>query len=154
MRLNVINILRYIFLKIKSITIDGYECQSGDFKILQCREFLIDVGESIEINFEINTKFNNFITNKVVKFHSEYHVFELNVIIIISKDLSHFWSFSKILFFIIIPSLITFLIFQKLFISDNKLENSKITGGHIESVNKFATMKELENKNNEGKKKE
>ena len=147
-------------LIIKSITIDGNECQTDDFKIIHCNEFLIDVGESIEMNFEITINFNNYITNKVVKFQTEYQVFELNVIIIISKDLyeqkMHLWHLSKILFFIIIPTLISFYVFQKLFYSNNimnKRENTKISGGHIESANKFPVIKEIIENKNEGKKK-
>ena len=74
-------------LIIKSITVDGNECQTDDLKVVQCREFLIDVGETMEIDFEVNTNFNSKITNRIVRFQSEFQVFELNVIIILSQDL-------------------------------------------------------------------
>ena len=143
-------------LIIKSITIDGNECQTDDLKVIQCREFLIDVGETMEIDFEVNTNFNNRITNRVVKFQSEFQVFELNVIIILSQDLfnekkqtSKFW---KIVFFFILPSFISIYIFKNLFYSNQiKKENSKING-HIESVNKKIALKEIDNKNKDKKK--
>ena len=143
-------------LIIKSITIDGNECQTDDLKIIQCREFLIDVGETMEIDFEINTNFNSRITNRVVKFQSEFQVFELNVIIILSQDLynekkqtSKFW---KIILFFILPTFISIYIFKNLFYSNqNRKENSKING-HIESVNKKIILKDSENKNKEKKK--
>ena len=138
-------------LIIKSITVDGNECQTDDLKVVQCREFLIDVGETMEIDFEVNTNFNNKITNRIVKFQSEFQVFELNVIIILSQDLydqkkqtSKFWKF---IFFGILPTLISIYAFRKLFYSNEKLkkkDNSSITGGHIESVNKIIALKESE----------
>ena len=149
-------------LKIKRISVDGNECQTDDLKIIQCREFFIDVGESVEINFEVTTNFNNAITNRVVKFQSDYQGFELNVIIIISKELceqnKHYSKFSNIIFVIIIPTLIFIYIVQKSINSDqsiNKRESSIINGGqgHIESAKKLNIIKENENKNKAQKKK-
>ena len=149
-------------LIIKSITVDGNECQTDDLKIIQCREFLIDVGESMEIDFEVTTNFNNGITNRVVRFQSDFQGFELNIIIIISKDLieqnKHISKLPKIISFIIFPSLVSIYICQKLFYSnqkEKKRESSIIKGGqgHIESAIKSNTIKENENKNKGDKKK-
>ena len=148
-------------LIIKSITVDGNECQTDDLKIIQCREFLIDVGESMEIDFEITTNFNNVITNRVVSFQSDFQGFELNVIIIISKDLieqnKHISKLPKIISFIIFPTLVSICICQKLFYSNQKekRESSIIKGsqGHIESAIKSNSIKENENKNKGDKKK-
>ena len=146
-------------LIIKSITVDGNECQTDDLKIVQCREFLIDVGETMEIDFEVNTNFNNKITNRIVKFQSEFRVFELNVIIIVSKELydqkKRSFKLSKIFFFFILPTLATVYVFQKYFnyTKEQEKENSKINGGHIENANKIIALKESENKNKGEKKK-
>jgi hypothetical protein len=141
-------------LIIKSITVDGNECQTDDLKVVQCREFLIDVGETMEIDFEVNTNFNSKITNRIVRFQSEFQVFELNVIIILSQDLynqkeqsSKFW---KLIFFGVLTTIGSIYFFRKLFYSSQKVkkkENSKITGGHIESASKIIALKESENKN-------
>ena len=149
-------------LVINGISVDGNECQTDDLKIIQCREFLIDVGESVEINFEISTNFNNAITNRVIKFQSDYQVFELNIIIIISKELcelnKHYSKFTNIIFIIIIPTLIFIYIVRKSINSDqitNKRESSIIKGGqgHIESAKKLNIIKENEIKNKVQKKK-
>jgi len=147
-------------LIIKSITVDGNECQTDDLKVVQCREFLIDVGETMEIDFEVNTNFNSKITNRIVKFQSEFQVFELNVIIILSQDLynqkERTYKFWKLIFFGVLPTFISIYIFRKLFYSNQKTkkkENSKITGGHIESANKIIALKESESKNKGEKKK-
>ena len=147
-------------LIIKSITVDGNECQTDDLKVVQCREFLIDVGETMEIDFEVNTNFNSKITNRIVKFQSEFQVFELNVIIILSQDLynqkEQTYKFWKLIFFGVLPTFISIYIFRKLFYSNQKTkkkENSKITGGHIESANKIIALKESESKNKGEKKK-
>ena len=149
-------------LIIKSISVDGNECQTDDLKIIQCREFLIDVGDSIEIDFEVTTNFNNAITDRVVKFQSDYKGFELNVIIIISKELCQknkfFYKFSNIIFIIIMPTLILIYIIQKSLNSEqiiNKRETSIINGGqgHIESAKKINIIKENEIKNKGQKKK-
>ena len=149
-------------LIINGISVDGNECQTDDLKIIQCREFLIDVGESVEINFEITTNFNNAITNRVIKFQSDYQAFELNVIIIISKELceqnKHYSKFWNIFFIIIIPTLIFIYIVQKTINSEQsitKRESSIINGGqgHIESAKKLNIIKENEIKNKVQKKK-
>jgi hypothetical protein len=149
-------------LVINGISVDGNECQTDDLKIIQCREFLIDVGESVEINFEISTNFNNAITNRVIKFQSDYQDFELNIIIIISKELcelnKHYSKFTNIIFIIIIPTLIFIYIVRKSINSDqitNKRESSIINGGqgHIESAKKLNIIKENEIKNKVQKKK-
>ena len=114
----------------------------------------------MEIDFEVNTNFNSKITNRIVRFQSEFQVFELNVIIILSQDLynqkeqsSKFW---KLIFFGVLSTIGSIYIFRKLFYSTQKVkkkENSKITGGHIESASKIIALKESENKNKGEKKK-
>ena len=139
-------------LIIKSLTVDGNECQTDDLKIVQCREFLIDVGETMDIDFEVTANFNNKITNRIVNFQTEFQAFELNIIIIISNDLYDqkkiSFKFSKIIFFFILPTLVSIFISQKFFYSNKikKRENSIINGGHIESANKIIALKENENK--------
>ena len=158
----VINNSGNLPLIIKSISVDGNECQTDDLKIIQCREFLIDVGETIELDFEVTTNFNNAITNRIVKFQSDFQGFELNIIIIISKELceqnKHFFKLSNIVFVIIMPTLIFIYICRKLIDSNQKKdlsESSIINGGqgHIESAKKLNSLKENENKNKGQKKK-
>ena len=116
-------------LIIKNVTIDNNECQANDLKILKCKEFLLDIGESIDIDFEITIDFGVSITNRIVKFNTEYQTFDLNVIIIISKDLFEqktlFWNILKILSLVFIPLLITAIIFKKYFILNKDIETKK-----------------------------
>ena len=73
-------------MNVKRITIDGYECQNEDLKILQCEEFILSPNENLDIDIEIKPNMNNYITNKNIYFHTDYQVFNLNVIIYIAKD--------------------------------------------------------------------
>ena len=154
-----INNIGNLPLIIKSITVDGNECQTNDLKITQCREFLIEVGESMEIDFEVITNFNKEVTNRVVKFQSDFQSFELNIIILISKeliDLKQKYSLIPIIIYgILIPTLILIIFLQKFYWNEQKekkRENSIINGGHIESANKTNVIKENENKIKEKKK--
>ena len=150
-------------LIIKNVTIDNNECQTDDLKILKCKEFLLDIGDSIDIDFEITTNFGNYITNRVVKFNTDYQTYELNVIIIISKDLYEqkllYWKISKIISIIFIPFLISGLIFKKIFAfnkNSNKKEINKINNNFIENRqinNNEKIFKENDNKKMFGKKK-
>ena len=150
-------------LIIKNVTIDNNECQTDDLKILQCKEFLLDIGDSIDINFEITTNFGNYITNRVVKFNTDYQTYELNVIIIISKDLYEqkilYWKISKIASLIFIPFLISTFILKKIFIvnkKNNKIEINKINNNFIENRqinNNEKIFNEHETKKSYGKKK-
>ena len=152
-------------LIIKNVTIDNNECQTDDFKILQCKEFLLDLGESLDINFDITINFGNYITNRVVKFNTEYQTFELNVIIIISKDLYEqkifYWKILKIILYIFIPLLISVFILQKIFVFNkdinNKKEIPKISNNNIENRpinnNENNKIKEKETNKKNGKKK-
>ena len=74
-------------MNVKNITIDGYKCETDDFKILQCEEFTLSPNEKLDIDMEIKPNINNYITNKNIYFNTDYQVFNLNVIIIISKDI-------------------------------------------------------------------
>ena len=117
-------------LIIKNITIDNNACQTDDLKVMQCKEFLLDIGESMNIDFEITTNFQNYITNRVVKFHTDYQSFEINVIIIISKDLYEqkilYWKMSKTISLTFIPLLISVFILRKIFSSNEKESKTKI----------------------------
>ena len=119
-------------LIIKNITIDNVECQTDDLKISQCQEFLLDIGESIDINIEVNTHFGNYIKNRIVKFNTDYQTFELNVIII-SKDFYeenlYYWKIVKNILLIFIPTLISVIIL-------NKLLFKKINNKEIKAINK------------------
>ena len=154
-------------LVIKNVTIDDNECQTDDLKIMQCKEFLLDTGESIDINMDISINFGNDITKRVVKFNTEYQTFKLNVIIIISKELYEqkilYWKISKIVLYIVIPFFISVLFLKKIFafsknlnkqkkettktISNNLIENRQINN------NEKNNKKETDNKINYGKKK-
>ena len=100
-------------LIIKNVTIDNNECQTDDLKILECKEFLLDIGDSIDINFEITLNFGNDIRNRVVKFNTDYQTYVLNVIIIISKDLCEqkYWKFKNVLYLFIPFILSVFIIY-------------------------------------------
>ena len=76
-----------IAMNVKNITIDGYKCDTDDFKILQCEEFTLSPDENLDIDMEIKPNINNYITNKNIYFNTDFQVFNLNVIIIISKDI-------------------------------------------------------------------
>ena len=129
------NLTRTITLKntgnlpliIKNVTIDNNECQTDDLKISHCKEFLLDIGDIIDINFEVTTHFGNYIKNRVVKFNTDYQTYELNVIII-SKDLYEqnifYWKIFKIIFYIFVPFLISILILNKKIIF-NKINKKK-----------------------------
>ena len=56
-------------LIIKNITIDNNECQTDDLKISQCQEFLLDIGDFIDINIEVNAYYGNYIKNRIVRFN-------------------------------------------------------------------------------------
>ena len=142
-------------LIIKNVTIDNNECQTDDLKISQCKEFLLDIGDTIDINFEVTTHFGNYIKNRVVKFNTDYQTFELNVIII-SKDLYEqnifYWKIFKCILYIFIPFVISILILKKKFIFNkinNKIEINKINNSHIENRQIINNEKnEIENKIN------
>ena len=151
-------------LMINNITIDNNDCQTDDLKIVQCKEFFLDIGESIVINFDININFLNEITKRVVKFNTDYQVFELNVIIIISKELFEqkrlYWKMLKIILLIFTPVIIAFVVFKKMLTVDKaatkKKEIPKINNSHIENRlinNNEIKNEESENKKNYGKKK-
>ena len=152
-------------LIIKNVTIDNNECQTDDLKIMQCKEFLLDMGESIDIDIDILLKFGKDIKNRVVKFNTDYQSFELNVIIIISKDLYEqkllYLKISKMLSLILIPGLISFLVYRKMINynknSINNKEVTKINNSHIENTqinNNENKLKEKDtNKINYNKKK-
>ena len=151
-------------LMINNITIDNNDCQTDDLKIVQCKEFFLDMGESIVINFDININLLNEITKRVVKFNTDYQVFELNVIIIISKELFEqkrlYWKMLKIILLIFIPAIIAFAVFKKMLIVDKivnkKKEIPKINNSHIENrpiINNEIKNEESENKKIYGKKK-
>ena len=151
-------------LMINNITIDNNDCQTDDLKIVQCKEFFLDMGESIVINFDININLLNEITKRVVKFNTDYQVFELNVIIIISKELFEqkrlYWKMLKIILLIFIPAIIAFVVFKKMLIVDKivnkKKEIPKINNSHIENrpiINNEIKNEESENKKIYGKKK-
>ena len=116
-------------LIIKNVTIDNNECQTDDLKIMKCKEFLLDIGDSIDIDFEITINFGVSITNRIVKFNTDYQSFDLNVIIIISKDLyeqkTFFNKILKILSFVIIPLLISGLVFKKYYNFNKNIETKK-----------------------------
>ena len=113
----------------------------------------------MEIDFEVITNFNKEVTNRVVKFQSDFQSFELNIIILISKeliDLKQKYSLIPIIIYgILIPTLILIIFLQKFYWNEQKekkRENSIINGGHIESANKTNVIKENENKIKEKKK--
>ena len=73
-------------MNVKNITIDGNKCETDDIKILQCEEFTLSPNENLDIDMEIKPNIKNYITNKNIYFNTDYQAFNLNVIIIISKD--------------------------------------------------------------------
>ena len=81
-----INNIGNLAMNVKNITIDGFKCEVEDIKVLQCEEFVLSPNESLDIDIEIKPNINNYITNKNIYFNTDYQVFNLNVIIIIAKD--------------------------------------------------------------------
>ena len=136
-------------LVIKNVTIDNNECQTDDLKIIQCKEFLLDTGESIDINMEISINFGNYITNRVVTFNTEYQSFKLNVIIIISKELYEqkifYWKISKIFSFIVIPFVISVIILKKIFSFNKDLKKKAIESGKINGSNNLIENRQINN---------
>ena len=60
---------------INNITIDNYDCQTDDLKIVQCKEFFLDIGESIVINFDININFLNMQIHLLLSnIHQKYQI--------------------------------------------------------------------------------
>ena len=148
-------------LIIKNITIDNNECQTDDLKISQCQEFLLDIGEFIDINIEVNAYFGNYIKNRIVRFNTDYQSFELNVIII-AKDLYeqniYYWRIAKNVLLIFIPLLFSVILLNKLlFKKINKKEIKPIINSNIENKQTNLNDKKVKEKevkkiyNNEGK---
>ena len=74
-------------MTIKNITIDNSnECQTSNMRIVQCKEFILNPQEIIDIDIEIIPNYRYNSTNKIISFNTEYQSFFLNVFIIFSKD--------------------------------------------------------------------
>ena len=99
-------------MNVKNITIDGYKCETNDLKVLQCEEFTLAPNENLDIDIEIKPNLNNYITNKNIYFNTDYQVFNLNVIIIIAKDI---YIKNNIIKNNIIPIIFVLIIFIILF---------------------------------------
>ena len=121
-------------MDVKNITIDGYKCETDDLKILQCEEFKLSPKENIDIDIEIKPNMNNYITNKNIYFNTEYQVFNLNVIIIISKDV---YIKNNLFKNKIIPIIFLLIVFSILFLLGKAI--FKIINFY---KTKFATKKE------------
>ena len=124
-------------LIIKNITIDNNECQTDDLKISQCQEFLLDIGDFIDINIEVNAYYGNYIKNRIVRFNTDYQSFELNVIIIAKDSYEqniYYWKIAKNILLIFIPIIISVIILNKLlFKKINKKEIKPINNSNIEN---------------------
>ena len=133
-----------LLMNIKNITVDNSLCQTQDIIIKNCHdEISLNPGEKVNINIEIKTNFANYITNKVLKFNTEYQTFELDVIIIVSKELLEHKNFyyNPIFIFaiIVIPlSLIAIIVrfIYKIINSSKKNEEAEKFIDHIENENK------------------
>ena len=74
-------------MTIKNITIDNSnECQTNHMRILQCKEFIINPKEMVDIDIEIVPNYRSNSSNKIISFNTEYQSYYLNVFIIFSKD--------------------------------------------------------------------
>ena len=74
-------------LTVKNITIDNSnECQTSHMRIVQCKEFILNPQEIMDIDIEIIPNYRYNSSNKIISFNTEYQSYYLNVFIIFSKD--------------------------------------------------------------------
>lgn len=74
-------------MTVKNITIDNNnECQTSNMRIVQCKEFILNPQETINIDIEIIPNYRYNSSNKIISFNTEFQSFYLNVYIIFSKD--------------------------------------------------------------------
>ena len=74
-------------MTIKNITIDNSnECQTNNMRIIQCKEFILNPQEIVNIDIEIIPNYRYNLTSNIIAFNTEFQSYYLNTFIIFSKD--------------------------------------------------------------------